>query len=253
MENRVFFATEDEAIKAGYRPCGNCTKEKYREWKSEKQDSMLTKKANNTYRIKMQQSLFNMDENILPMRGEAIFYPAFFTPAESDCYFSLLQKEIYWRQEPIKMFGKEIMQPRLTAWYGDEDKKYSYSGITMQPQPWNNALLEIKAKTEAVAGVQFTNALLNFYRDGKDSMGWHRDNEKELGVNPVIGSVSFGATRSFRFRNYLEKNITKSIDLTHGSFLLMLGETQHHWEHQLPKMNVNTGSRINITFRVIKG
>lgn len=149
------------------------------------------------------------------------------------------------------MFGKEILQPRLTALYGDADKKYSYSGITMQPQQWTKSLLEIKDKIEQVAGVTFTTALLNFYRDGKDSMGWHRDNEKVLGINPVIGSVSFGAARTFQFRNYKEKKITQSIELTHGSFLMMKGETQHHWEHQLPKTNKQLAGRINITFRVI--
>ncbi|MEP7144507.1 MAG: alpha-ketoglutarate-dependent dioxygenase AlkB [Ferruginibacter sp.] len=201
----------------------------------------------------MQQSLFNIHENILSSHGEAILYPGFFSPAESGLFLSILRDEIKWKQEPIKIYGKEIMQPRLTAWYGDADKKYSYSGITMQPRQWIPSLLEIKEKIETVAGVQFTSALLNFYRNGKDSMGWHRDNEKELGINPVIGSVSFGATRTFQFRNYNKKKSVISIDLTHGSFLLMKGETQHHWEHQLPKTNKKIGHRINITFRVIVG
>lgn len=201
----------------------------------------------------MQQALFNTDENILPCQGEAIFYPGFFLSAESDHYLTILREEIKWKQEPIKIYGKEVMQPRLTAWYGDVDKKYSYSGITMQPQQWTQSLMEIKEKIEKAAGVHFTSALLNFYRDGKDSVGWHRDNEKQLGINPVIGSVSFGATRTFQFRNFKEKNIVRPVDLTHGSFLLMKGETQHYWEHQLPKTNKKTGSRINITFRIIAG
>ncbi|MEO5889871.1 MAG: alpha-ketoglutarate-dependent dioxygenase AlkB [Ferruginibacter sp.] len=199
----------------------------------------------------MQQFLFNDVENILPSKGEAILYPQFFSGTESDHYFNCLKEEITWKQEPIKMFGKEIMQPRLTAWYGDIDKKYSYSGITMQPRPWNDSLLYIKKRIEESAGVNFTSALLNFYRDEKDSMGWHRDNEKELGINPVIGSVSFGASRTFQFRNHQEKNIVRTVELTHGSFLLMRGETQHHWEHRLPKINRTAGARMNITFRVI--
>ncbi|MCW3093603.1 MAG: alkylated repair protein [Ferruginibacter sp.] len=199
----------------------------------------------------MQQSLFNRVQNILPYKGEAIFYPGFFSAAESDEYLIRLTNEINWKQEPIKMFGKEVMQPRLTAWHGDAAKPYSYSGITMQPQNWTNALLEIKEKIELIAGVSFTSALLNFYRDGKDSMGWHRDNEKELGLNPVIGSVSFGAERPFQFRNYANKEEVVSINLTHGSFLLMKGETQHYWEHRLPKANKINGKRINITFRAI--
>ncbi|MEP7111426.1 MAG: alpha-ketoglutarate-dependent dioxygenase AlkB [Ferruginibacter sp.] len=201
--------------------------------------------------IKIQHPLFHKIENILPFNGEAILYSHFFSQTESDHYFNLLKDEITWKQEPIKIYGKEIMQPRLTAWYGELNNKYSYSGITMQPQQWTNSLLEIKEKIEKAAGVNFTNALLNFYRDGNDSMGWHRDNEKELGTNPVIGSVSFGATRIFQFRLYKEKGTIISMELMHGSFLLMQGETQHYWEHQLPKTNKKTEYRINITFRII--
>jgi len=199
----------------------------------------------------MQQFSSNTEENLLPCNGEALFYPGFFSPSESDHYLIRMQEEIEWKQETIKLYGKELLQPRLTAFCGDTGKKYSYSGITMRPRKWTDSLLEIKRRIEMVAGVQFTSALLNFYRDGKDSMGWHRDNEKELGVNPVIGSVSFGATRTFQFRNYKEKKVAGSIELTHGSLLLMKGETQRHWEHQLPKMNKEIGKRINITFRVI--
>jgi alkylated DNA repair dioxygenase AlkB len=159
--------------------------------------------------------------------------------------------EIKWKQEPIKIFGKEIMQPRLTAFYGDAEKVYSYSGIIMKPHAWTNELLEIKTKIETVAQVKFTSALLNFYRNEKDSMGWHRDNEKDLGNNPVIGSVSFGATRIFQLRDYKSRSITKSVELTNGSFLFMRGETQHVWEHQLPKTSRQLGERINITFRKI--
>jgi alkylated DNA repair dioxygenase AlkB len=159
--------------------------------------------------------------------------------------------EIQWKQEPIKIFGKEVMQPRLTAWYGDIDKPYSYSGITMQPYAWSGSLKTIKQKIEAVAGVTFTSALLNLYRNGNDSMGWHRDNEKELGDQPVIGSVSFGATRTFQFRDYKTKKDLKSIELSHGSFLTMRGETNHYWEHSVPKTKLVLKERINITFRMI--
>jgi alkylated DNA repair dioxygenase AlkB len=189
--------------------------------------------------------------NILPQEGEAFFFPSFFDKEESDAYYQHLLTDIEWKQEPIKIFGKEIMQPRLTSWYGDSGKPYSYSGITMRPNQWTQPLLTIKRRIEAVAGVTFTGALLNQYRDGRDSMGWHRDNEKELGINPVIGSVSFGAGRKFQFRNYKDKKLTRSIELTHGSFLLMKGETQHHWEHQVPKTSIQKGIRINLTFRVI--
>ncbi len=199
----------------------------------------------------MNNSLFTHQENLLPVDGDALIFPAFFNMAASDIYLSALQQEIQWRHEPIRIFGKTVMQPRLTAWYGEAGKPYRYSGITMQPLPWTDQLLYVKQQVEAVSGVQFTSALLNRYRDGKDSMGWHRDNEKELGTNPVIGSVSFGAARKFQFRHYYNKQLTREIDLTHGSYLLMKGTTQHHWEHQLPKTGKVMSERINITFRVL--
>jgi alkylated DNA repair dioxygenase AlkB len=191
-------------------------------------------------------------KNILPGDGEVNFFPSFFTREESDHYFNLLTKEIAWKQEPIKIMGKLIMQPRLTAWYGDPDKAYRYSGITMHATAWTTALLEIKQRIETVSAAVFNSALLNQYRDHKDSVGWHRDNEKSLGINPVIGSVSFGATRTFHLRHYTDKKVKRSLELTHGSLLVMRGQTQHLWEHSVPKQSRATGSRINITFRTIK-
>ena len=200
----------------------------------------------------MQSSLFNQDAiDILPYNGDATLYNNFFTAGESNDYFRILMSDIQWKQEPIKIFGKEVMQPRLTAWYGDSDKPYSYSGITMQPNAWTKTLYAIKQKIEPAAGVIFTSALLNLYRNGSDSMGWHRDNEKELGDVPVIGSVSFGATRLFQFRNHKTKKDLRSLELTDGSLLLMRGRTNHFWEHQVPKTSQPVKERINITFRVI--
>jgi alkylated DNA repair dioxygenase AlkB len=190
-------------------------------------------------------------ENLLPGHGVAIYYERFFNAACSDVYLRQLQEEICWRQEPIKLFGREVLQPRLTALYGEPGKPYTYSGRTMHPLPWTQTLLEIKQQVEPVAGVIFSTALLNFYRDGSDSMGWHRDNERSLGPDPVIGSLSFGATRKFQFRDHKDKKNVHSIGLANGSFLLMKGETQKHWEHRLPKTTRPIGPRINITFRVI--
>jgi len=195
--------------------------------------------------------MFENRENLLPFDGEVFYYPNFFSSQEADKYFHHLKEHIRWKQEPIKIFGKQIMQPRLTAFYGDANKTYSYSGIIMHPLEWNEDLLQIKKKIEAVSKVNFNAALLNQYRSGQDSMGWHRDNEKELGTNPVIGSVSFGAERKFQLRNYKDKNIVRSIELSNGSYLLMKGATQYFWEHQLPKNTKAMGPRINITFRVI--
>jgi alkylated DNA repair dioxygenase AlkB len=261
--NRVFFSTGQEAITAGYRPCGHCLREEYLAWKRAApaehpntpantlihQPNMLNEPAN------IPPNMLNMTkpsaQNMLSSQGEAWFYPHFFSPASSDLYYETLQREIPWQQQPVKIFGKTVMQPRLTAWYGDPGISYSYSGITLQPRPWTDTLRMIKQEVEAIAGVVFTGALLNLYRDGKDSMGWHRDNEKELGINPVIGSVSFGATRRFQLRKYEDKSGLLSLDLDHGSYLLMKGETQHYWEHRVAKTASPTGSRINITFRVI--
>ncbi|HEY9005836.1 MAG TPA: alpha-ketoglutarate-dependent dioxygenase AlkB [Ohtaekwangia sp.] len=191
-------------------------------------------------------------QSILPHDGDVRFYPVFFSANESDRYKQELQHTIDWKQRPIKIYGKEVLQPRLTAWYGDAGKLYSYSGITMAPLPWTDTLLQIKQRIETVAPVTFNSALLNLYRDQNDSMGWHRDNERELGIDPVIASVSFGAARTFQFRNYKEKTEKYDLELTHGSLLLMQGKTQHVWEHGLPRRSRAIAARINITFRVIK-
>jgi alkylated DNA repair dioxygenase AlkB len=188
---------------------------------------------------------------ILPKDGEVLFFPDFFSLEESNFYLSQLSEEIAWKQEPIKICGKTVMQPRLTAWYGDYGKTYRYSGITMQPIRWTHTLREIKQRIEGVSPAVFNSALLNLYRDQQDSMGWHRDNEKELGLNPVIGSVSLGAPRVFQLRHHKDKNIRRSLELTHGSLLVMAGQTQHFWEHCVPKQSAPKGARINITFRKI--
>ena len=187
--------------------------------------------------------------NLLPQDGEAHLFPDFFTQVESEKFFESLMDNVIWKHEPIKLFGKEIMQPRLTAWIGDPNKNITYSGITMKPQPWTPSLLEIKRKVQTQAEVQFTSALINLYRDGKDSVGWHRDNEKAMGEAPVIASVSFGATRSFQFKHATDKNLRLKIELSNGSLLIMQGSTQKYWFHALAKTTHLTGPRINITFR----
>lgn len=163
--------------------------------------------------------------------------------------FIELQKTLAWRQEPIWMFGKQVMQPRLTALYGNPDQPYSYSGISMEALSWTPILEEIRQKIHDFNGLNFTHVLCNFYRDGNDSMGWHRDNESVLGKNPDIASLTFGATRVFQVRHYESKKYKLDIPLTHGSLLMMTGESQHYWEHQLPKTKKVNGPRINLTFR----
>ena len=184
--------------------------------------------------------------------ADLALHEAFFTADKSDELFASLQTDIPWKQEPIVLFGKEMMQPRLTAWVGDEGVSYTYSGITMTPHPWTPELLLIKNQIETISPVQFNSVLLNYYRDGQDSMGWHQDKEPELGPNPVIGSVSFGATRPFQLQHKRRKDVPRlDIPLSHGSFLLMQGATQHHWRHRIPKTQKPLGPRINLTFRKI--
>jgi alkylated DNA repair dioxygenase AlkB len=178
------------------------------------------------------------------------YYPNFFDESEADAIFAELYSDIPWRQDEIRVFGKVHAQPRLTALYGG--KPYSYSGITMQPNQWNQLLQKIKSRVESVCNTEFTTVLLNLYRDGKDSNGWHADNEKELGANPVIASVSFGAERTFHLRHNANPDLKQSIVLGRGSLLLMKGTTQHFWKHQIPKTAKPMEARINLTFRVIQ-
>ncbi len=185
-------------------------------------------------------------QNLLPYKAEVYFYPKLFSADAQHYYFQLLE-ETPWKQMPIKIFGREVMQPRLTAWYGD--RSYAYSGLKLDPLPWTVSLLEVKQKVEQISKCTFNSALLNLYRDGKDSMGWHRDNEKNLGKDPVIASVSFGATRKFQLRDYATKSDLITLQLSNGSLLIMSGETQQYWEHAVPKTSVQLPPRINITFR----
>lgn len=198
----------------------------------------------------MQNSLFPRPANLLPFQGDVVYEPGFFSKQEADNYLLALESEIPWKQEPIILFGKKIMQPRLTAWMGE--RPYTYSGITMQPHAFDPTMLAIKKKLEAFARTEFNTALLNLYRNGSDSMGWHRDNEKELGPEPMIASFSFGAVREFQFRHYQTKEHLQKIPLEHGSLLLMRGQTNHFWEHRIPKTSKPLSSRINITFRQIQ-
>lgn len=183
--------------------------------------------------------------------GEYIFYPNFFSKSESDILLVSLHNNILWKQESMNMYGRNVNFPRLTAWYGDTDKPYSFSGITLTPNTWNEELITIKRKIEPIAKVTFNSVLLNLYRDGNDSISWHTDAEKELGLNPVIASVNFGATRKFQLRHIKTKQKIE-IELSHGSLLVMQGQLQHYWQHQVPKTAKNVKERINLTFRVIK-
>lgn len=183
--------------------------------------------------------------------GEYIYVPNFIDKTKSDFYLNSLLQNIEWNQEKIHMYGRFINLPRLTAWYGNNDKSYSFSGITLNPKPWTSDLIEIKRKIETECNVVFNTVLLNLYRNGKDSISWHADSEKELGRNPIIASVNFGTTRLFQLRHRESKDRI-DIELKHGSLLIMQGELQHYWQHQVPKTKRDISERINLTFRLIK-
>jgi alkylated DNA repair dioxygenase AlkB len=179
------------------------------------------------------------------------YIPDFFNVQESDYLRSLFISEIPWKQRVQKMWDKEILTPRLTAWFGEIGTDYSTSGKIADPLPWTKELLEIKQHVEPFAGVKFNSVLLNYYRDGNDSVAWHSDKENILGRRPVIASVSFGQVRSFDIRNKQDHNEKYSIKLEHGSFLLMKAGLQEGWEHRIAKSEKPMKARINLTFRVV--
>ncbi|MBO6880295.1 alpha-ketoglutarate-dependent dioxygenase AlkB [Winogradskyella sp.] len=181
--------------------------------------------------------------------AELIYIPNFFNKQESDNYFKSIKAETDWQHDNITVFGKTYKQPRLTALFGDTDQPYSYSNITMYPQPFTSTLQSIKGRVEDFAEEEFNTLLINLYRDGNDSNGWHADNEKELGINPVIASVSFGEARPFHFKHRTIKQERHKLILEHGSLLLMKGEMQHYWLHQIAKTKKEIQPRINLTFR----
>lgn len=194
------------------------------------------------------------EANGIPLQlpdSDIIYFPTFLETDKANFYFEHFKTEVPWQQDDIKVFGKVWPQPRLTALYGNNGKPYSYSNITMQPHDYTEALLEIKRKIETETDVVFTTCLLNRYRHGKDSNGWHADNEKELGRNPVIASITLGQERYFHLKHRTNKDLGQKLLLEHGSLLLMQGTTQHHWLHQIPKTVKSMGERINLTFRVI--
>jgi len=193
------------------------------------------------------------DKIILPLSdGDVTYYPSFFSEEKTTAYFQKINSETQWREDSIKLFGKTYLQPRLTALYASNNKPYSYSGITMNPLPFTDTIAEIKNEIEQQTKTTYTTVLINLYRDGNDSNGWHSDDEKELGTNPCIASISLGTKRRFQLKHKKEKAIRFSLDLNHGSLLLMKGATQHHWKHQIPKQKLITSPRINLTFRLIK-
>ncbi len=196
--------------------------------------------------------LFSSEKTSFKLPQADISYISNFIPfEEAHSLFDILKQTISWQQDDITVFGKTYNQPRLTALYSEIDKPYTYSNITMFPKPFTAVLVELKNKIECISKSTFNSVLLNLYRDGSDSNGWHADNEKELGTNPEIASVSIGATRVFHFKHRTLTKEKHKINLENGSLLLMTGEMQHHWLHHIPKTKKPIGERINLTFRKI--
>ncbi|TXI88436.1 MAG: alpha-ketoglutarate-dependent dioxygenase AlkB [Chryseobacterium sp.] len=202
----------------------------------------------------MELSLFDPQEfdtfNLLPKDGEVYYYPQFLSNDEADLLLAQIQNYQEYTQDSINFKGKIQLIPRLQAWYGDPDKPFSYSGIKLNPSPWKPELISLNDKLREKTGKDFSSVLVNLYRDGNDSVSWHCDDSPELGVNPYIASISLGAVRTFKLRNLEDKTLKKDIRLEHGSLLIMAGETQHKWQHSVPKEEIN-GPRVNLTYRII--
>ena len=174
----------------------------------------------------------------------------FFNSNESDEFLNKLIKNLSWESMMIKMFGKDLKIPRLQCWIGDEGCDYKYSSKKLNRHDWNEELAFIRNKILKELKIDFNSVLANYYRDGKDSMGWHSDNEKELGPNPTIASISFGSERNLYFRNKITRE-TISIPQAHGCLIMIDGKTQKNWEHSIKKTQKIIGPRINLTFRNI--
>lgn len=184
--------------------------------------------------------------------GEVWYMENFIPVSKANAYFKSFVENINWRQEEIKMYGKTYPVPRKTAWYGYKGFNYKYSGILCNPEPWTKELLGIKKVIESfVDNVDFNSVLLNLYRNGSDKVSWHADDEKGLGINPLIASVSLGATRRFDLKHKTEPNEKLQLELLPGSLVIMKGALQHHWLHQIPVQKRVSEPRINLTYRTI--
>lgn len=187
----------------------------------------------------------------LPPNGLLKYRPAWLERHAADAVLGSLIEEVEWERHAITMFGRSVPQPRLLHFQGEGDVRYRYSGDTYTARPWHPLVARIRERLEGECGERFNSALLNLYRDGRDSMGWHADDEPELGPEPVIASVSLGSARRFVLRNNDDHRRKMEISPAHGSLIVMGGDLQHHWQHQVPKTRKIVGARVNLTFRKI--
>ena len=185
--------------------------------------------------------------------GALRYWPAAFDAEEAARLFASLRRELEWESEEVVIFGERHRVPRLVAWHGEPEAIYTYSGVRHEPHAFTADLNAVRERVQRFSGARFNSVLANLYRDGRDGMGWHADDEPELGENPVIASVSLGATRRFTLRHRRRKALKLSIDLEPGGLLVMEGATQHHWLHALPKTAREVGERVNLTYRFVNG
>lgn len=190
--------------------------------------------------------------SIFDDNDDVLYYNNFLLKEEADHLYKRLLLDLDWQQYPIQMFGKTMLQPRLIAWYGDQGTEYTYSQTNLVAEGWNQNLKNIQEKLAHQLQLNFNSVLANLYRDGQDSMGWHSDNEKELGAKPTIASISLGTPRTLQFRRKDNPKVKTSILLESGSLLLMQGNTQEEWQHQIAKTKKVKTPRINLTFRIIQ-
>lgn len=184
--------------------------------------------------------------------GRLRLWPRAFEVGEAGELLAGLRQGIDWQPEEIVIFGARRPVPRLVAWHGDPSAHYTYSGTAHVPRPWTPELQRVRERVQGLTGARFNAVLLNLYRDGRDGMGWHADDEPELGAEPMIASVSLGATRRFCLRHRGRKDRKLDLSLEHGCLLLMAGSTQRHWVHAVPKTTRPVGERINLTFRLVQ-
>jgi alkylated DNA repair dioxygenase AlkB len=188
----------------------------------------------------------------LPLRDAQIDYFAdWLAPGDATALFAALQAGLPWQVHRLQLFGRSVDAPRLSCWIGDPDAVYTYSRTRFLPQPWPDALEPVRTRLQREFGLPFNSVLANLYRDGRDSMGWHSDDEPEFGPEPAIASLSLGAPRRFVLRHRTDGAARFALELGHGSLLLMRGPTQRHWRHALPRTARPVGARLNLTFRQV--
>ena len=200
-----------------------------------------------------QGEMFGAESRATPELPAHYEYAAhFLDEAESRAIFSELRSTVDWKQDHTSLYGRRIALPRLTAWYGDPGSSYKYSGIVNDPLPWNATLQRLRVALQHRTSASYNSVLMNLYRDGSDGVGWHSDDERELGSTPTIASLSLGEVRRIRLRHRRTKE-SINLELANGSLLLMRGHSQRDWEHCVPKSKKVLGERINATFRRVGG